>query len=554
MQSFNWPELIGGVAFFFYGLQNIRNSLQMMAGGRIRAALGRVTNNRIVALAFGALITLVLQSSSATTVMLVSLAGTQLLTLAQAFGVILGADIGTTFVVVLLSIKKVTDYALIVISCGFALQWMAKRRKTKNVGSVILGFGLVFYGMYLMSFATAPLKDNPAAMQAFQYMASHPLTNLIIAAIFTAVIHASAATIGMAISLSFAGLISFEAAIPIVLGANIGTCITAFLSSFGMGVDGRRVAVAHFMVKFFGVALAFPFIGDIASAIDNISNHLTNIVPNFVPNDAGKIALTHLLFNTAIAILFLPFVKWGIILIKKLVPEPIYKPEPFGPLYLDNKFLDTPVLAFAQAKREIIRIAGYAFDLFKDSLKMFERSADVPERIEDLQSKDDKVDVLEKATRFYLAKLSREQLSDEEIRLQYALLNTADNLEEIGDIISKDMTLLAKKKWDNNSVFSDEGWKELKEFHSEVTENFNLTISAITSPHPEIIQKIERHQKKIYELEQTYKKAHINRLHDGMKETLETSSIHLELLSNLRRVNGQLTYISKVISEDSRLS
>lgn len=549
MESFSWAGFIGGLAFFFYGLQLIRSALQLMAGGRIKATLGRATGNRFKAIAFGTFITLVLQSSSATTVMLVSLASTQLLTLPQAFGVILGADIGTTFVVILLSIKKVTEYSLLIVALGFAMQWFAKRSRTKHTGSVILGFGLVFFGMHLMSIATAPLKEHEMAMHTFQYMAAHPLANLIAATIFTAIVQASAATIGMAISLSFAGLISFEAAIPIVLGANVGTCITAFLGSFGMGTDGKRVAVAHVLVKIIGVAIAFPFIKNIAAGIDAITSYVAAVVPHLAPGDSGKIALTHLLFNVAIAILFLPMIGTGVKLVKKLVPEPEGAPEPFAPRYLDKKVLDTPILAFAQVRREIIRVAGYAFDLFKNCLSMLETSGNIPDRIEEIQGKDDKIDILDKAIRFYLAELSQEELSNDQAKSQYALFNITGNLEEIGDIVSKDIAMLAEKKWNKKVVFSEEGWKELRDFHAHVLENFNLTISAITTPHPEVIQKIMRHQEIIYDLEQRYHQAHIGRLHDGMKVTFETSSIHLDILSNLRRVNGQLTYIAKIASE-----
>lgn len=539
--------MIGGLAFFFFGLQSIRSALQLMAGGRLKESLQRVTNNRFVALGFGVLITLVLQSSSATTVMLVSLAATHLLSLSQVFGVILGADIGTTFVVILLSIKKVADYSLLIFAAGLAIRLIGKRKKTQHMGSVFLGFGLVFFGMYLMAQAAYPLRENPIAINVFQYMAERPFLNLIVATLFTAVVQASAATIGMAISLSFAGLLSFEAAIPIILGANIGTCITAFLGCIGTGVDGRRVAVAHMFIKIIGVAIAFPFIGRIAAGIDYIASDITALLPEISPGDAGKIALTHLFFNIAIAIIFLPFIKWGVTMVKKLVPEPPHHEEPFGPRYLDEKALETPILAFAQTKREIIRMAGYAFALFKDCLEMFEHGGGVEEKIENIESRDDKIDILEKAVRFYLAKLSQEELSDEQADAQYKLITIAMNIEEIGDIISKELVPLARKKWEKNRAFSAEGWKELDHFHETVVQNFNLTISAIASPYPEVIQKIIRHQQEIYDLEQKFKQQHLSRLHDGLPETFETSSIHLDLLSNLRRVNGQLTYIAKVV-------
>jgi phosphate:Na+ symporter len=278
--------------------------------------------------------------------------------------------------------------------------------------------------------------------------------------------------------------------------------------------------------------------------------YMSDVIRSISPTDAGKIAVFHLFFNAVIALLYLPFIKLGVAAVKRLVPDPPLAEEPFGPRYLDDNLLETPVLAFAQAKREIIRVAGYACDLFKDALRMFERGAHVQEIMEDIENRDDKIDILDNAIRLYLAKLSRGQLSDEEAVLQSKLFNVAGNIEEIGDIVSKDLVLLARKKWNKNCFFSEDGWKELRTFHDRVLENFNITISAIASPYPEVVQKIIRHQQEIYDLEQEFKQRHINRLHDGMKDSLETSSIHLDVLSNLRRVNGQLTYIAKVVSEE----
>lgn len=543
--------MIGGLAFFFYGLQAIRNSMQLLAEGRIKSALRRITQNRFLAVGFGIFITLMLQSSSATTVMLVSFASTQMLTLWQAFGVILGADIGTTFVAVLLSIKKISEYSLVLIAFGFTFQWLSKRKKTQHLGAVILGFGLVFFGLNLLVHSAEPLKQNELATQFFFYMANNPLASLVVATIFTALVHASAATVGIAISLAFTGLIDFQTAIPIVLGANLGTCVTALMATIGTGIDGKRIAIAHIFTKLVGVAIIFPFIPAIAKFINSTSAYVCSCFNLVVPNDAGKIAITHLLFNVFVALLFLPFIGWGVSIIKKIVPDPVNAPEPFGPKFLDEKVLDTPILAFAQTRREMIRASGYAYSLFEDCLKMFEKRSDVPDIIEDIQSRDDKIDILDKAIRFYLAKLSRELLSDELSREQYALLNITSNIEEIGDIVSNDMVSLAKKKFSNNLVFSEDGWRELRHFHAQVLENFDITISAMTTPHPEVIQKIIRQQQKVYDLEQEYKYSHISRLHDGKTETFYSSSIHLDLLGDLRRVNGQLTYIARVISEQT---
>ena len=214
MGGFGWIPMIGGLAFFFFGLSSARNGLQLAAGERLRLLMGRLTHNRIFATGLGALITVILQSSSATTVILVSFAETHLMNLTQAIGVTLGSGIGTTLVVILLSFKKITDYALLLVAVGIALNQLSRNQKAKYIGSVVLGFGFIFFGMHLMSSAAEPLRNSEVAINVFAFLADHPVTNLIFATLFTAIVQTSAATIGLAIALSFSGTLPFAAAVP----------------------------------------------------------------------------------------------------------------------------------------------------------------------------------------------------------------------------------------------------------------------------------------------------------------------------------------------------
>ena len=546
MESFKWSVLIGGLAFFFFGLTGARKGLQLVVGDRLRAALGRVTNNRLKAFGFGAFVTVLLQSSGATSVMLVSFADTHLLNLFQAVAVLLGADFGTTFVVILLSIKGMADIALSIVALGFFWELLSKHRRTKSIGSILMSFGLVFYGMNLMVSAAAPLKTSEAAMAIFAYLSVHPLASLICATILAAAVH-SAGMIGIAIALAFAGAISFEAAVPLVLGANVGTCVTAILAGLGSGTEGKRVAAAHTINKLIGVAIAFPFIHQIVGSIDAIDAFVVRVFPSFETGVAGKIAMTHVLFNIALAFLILPLIGPLIRLIKKFVPEPKEKKEEeFKPLYLDKAALETPALAFAQAKREIMRLANIAYELFNDCLKMFSRGLDKDEEIERIQSEDDKIDLLDKAIRFYLAEVATEKLSADQSHMQLVLLSITTDLEEIGDTVSKEMVMLARKKGEWHRLFSDEGWRDLRGFQALVGENFNLMISILTQPSEEIATKIYRHEEHIDDVEQNLRQAHINRLHQGLKEAIDTSSIHLDILGNMRRINSKIAHIVRM--------
>jgi len=539
MEAFGWAKMLGGLTLFFYGLQLGRNGLKLASGERLKLLLGRVTTNRFSALGLGAIVTFILQSSSATTVILVSFAESHLITLAQAFGVILGADIGTTLVVIILSFKKITEYALYIIVIGFAMSKLARTQKVRYVSEVILGFGFVFFGMALMAAATKPLHDSAMAMQIFAFLADNPFWNLLFATVFTGIIQASAATIGIAIALSFSGVLTFEAAIPIVLGANVGTCITACLSCVGMGIAGRRVAMAHVIVKVIGVALVFPFISQVAAIIERLNAYISDSFMLVLPT-AGKIALTHLLFNVFVALLFLPLVGPAVKLVNALVPSRKEEKEEFGPKYLDEKALDTPSLAFSQAILEIHRIANIAHDMFRDILEIFKMDVDFNRSAEHVGSADDRIDKLEKSVRFFLAKVSEKELTAQQASEHVSLITLAGDIEDIGDIMSKDMLTLAKKKRGKVVRFSEEGWKELKAFHDMVLQDFDLTISMLAHPHTDIAQKLFRHKDHLREVEQQMRQAHMQRLHDKLPETYETSSIHLDLLSCMRAVHTKL--------------
>ncbi len=543
MSDFSWASMIGGLAFFFLGLSSARNGLQLAAGERLRLLMGRLTNNRFSAIGLGALITVMLQSSSATTVILVSFAETQLMTITQAFSVILGADIGTTLVVILLSFKKITQYSLFLVALGIAMERLSRNQKMRYIGSSILGFGMIFFGMYLMSSAAVPLRESPLAMKIFEFLAAHPLMNLIFATVFTGIIQASAATIGLAIALSYSGALSFEASIPIVLGANIGTCITAGLSCFGMGTAGRRVAVSHVLIKITGVLLVFPFIHEIAIWVSKLDAYLASSFVTFKLATSGKIALTHLLFNIFIAAFFFPLVRPGVWLVKKIVPRRAEEKVVFGPKYLDEGALDTPALAFAQAKREVMRIARIAHEMFEGVLNLFRLDVDFDRLIEKCASADDKIDILEKAVRFYVSKVSQKTLTETQVKTQVALLSIGSELEDVGDAISKEIINLAHKKRRKLARFSDEGYEELTKLHGLVLSNFDLMISMLMHPHDDIALKALRHEKHLNEVEQELRQSHLQRLHDKRPETYETSTIHMDLLSQFRMINSKLTRI-----------
>lgn len=542
--AFNWSMLIGGLAFFFFGLSKAREGLQLSAGDRLRAILGHLIGNRFRGFFIGSLITIILQSSSATSVMLVSFASAGLISLQSAIAVMLGADIGTTLVVILLSIKKITEYSLVITAFGFLLSAWANQRKARYVGLVILGFGLVFYGMNLMSDAAIPLKNSEIASKVFVYLSDNPLTMLMLSTLFTAVIQTSAATIGIAIALSFAGLIDLQGAAPIVLGANVGTCMTAIIGCIGMGYDGKRVALAHTLSKILGVVMFYPLMPSAIKLVEFIHPYIIGEFLHIQAGVAGEIAIFHLLFNIALAIVFLPVISGLEKIVLYIIPQRESE-EKFGPKYLDETALTTPSIAFAHVKREILRMAEITHDLLDKSLLMFSKGEDALTRIEELESEEDKIDILEKAIKFYLAKISQENLSEDNAKAQISLLSITSDLEDIGDIISRELSVLARKKSSWHRIFSQEGWTDLRGFQRKVEDNFDSVLLLLVSPSDEILNKIRRHENEMNEEEQHLRQSHLNRLHQGLQETFDTSSIHLDILANLRRINTKLAQIAE---------
>ena len=341
--------MLGGLALFLYGIRKMSEGMKKTAGNKIRTILAALTRNRFMALFIGAFVTMVIQSSSATTVMLVGFVQAGLLNFMQSLGIILGADIGTTITAQLIAFK-VTDYALLMIAIGFGLQLIARDDDLLNIGEIVMGFGILFYGMKLMSDAMQPLRDLPGIIETMKSL-ENPLLGLLIGTAFTALVQSSAASIGVVIVLAHQGLVTLESGIPIILGANIGTCITAGLASINATREAKRVALAHVLFKVAGVMLFIFWIPAFAELIRNIS-------ARFGSDIARQIANAHTFFNVSLGIVFLPFINIFSLVIMKILPD---KAEGLSVIpsteYLDETSFSTPSLAIELARKETSRMA-----------------------------------------------------------------------------------------------------------------------------------------------------------------------------------------------------
>jgi phosphate:Na+ symporter len=524
--------LLGGLAIFLFGIKFGGRGLQKAAGGRLRDAVCKLTSNRFLGLITGVTVTVIIQSSSATTAMMVSFANAGVIILQQALGVILGADIGTTLTVQLIAFR-IFDYALLFVLLGFVL-FISKVERYSRLGQIILGFGLLFFGMSVMASAVGPAKDHPAFVGFMLGVERNAALAIIASAIFTAIIQSSAATIGLVLTFAFQGVITLNSAIPLVLGANIGTCVTALLASLGGGVEGRRIAWAHTFFKVAGVVLLVPFLGP-----------FTNFVAGTAPALTRQIANAHSLFNIGAALLFIPFVKPWAHLFRFLVKEEEVDVETFKPVYLDRRVLDTPSLAIGQATREVLRMADITYSVYSKSIEVFLRN---DESLRDrLVEEDDKIDALEEAITPYLTQISQKEMSDREAERAVALLFIVKNLELIGDIVSKSLMDLALKKIMVSPRFSTEALERIDHYHEQIEKTFQMAIDSLASMDRKLAREVVERKSEMNILERELHKEHLSILRGRQEEMAETSTVFLDVISDLKRINSYASGIAYAV-------
>ncbi len=531
-------NLFGGVLLLLYGIRLVNDGLQNAAGPRIRTLLRSLTSNRLAAVGAGAFITGLIQSSSATSVMLVGFVSAGLMSFRQTLAVILGADIGATLTVQLIAFH-VTDYAVLLVGLGLAFSLFAKRHHLKTIGQGLLGFGFVFLSIRIMSDALAPLQQNALFKEVMVALVGSPVTGILLSAVFTGLIHSSAATIGIALALAGNGLVSLDAAIHIVLGANIGTCSTALMASFRAPAEARRVAWAHVLFKVAGVGLLLAVLPLFERLVSWSGSDM-----------ARQIANAHSAFNVILALVFLPFLGLIAKLLTRLVPESAVEKK-FGPMYLDDHVLGTPSLALSQATREVLRESDIVKEMLGDAIRVFQ--IEDPGAIAAVRDKDNLVDVLDRQIRLYLTKLSSSRLTEVQGRRAVALLEASRDLESIGDIIDRNIIPLALKRITKGLMFSAEGMREITDYHRKLVENFDIVLSAFATQDQDLARRALRNKEELEGLERELTQAHLDRLRKGLQESIDTSHIHLDAIGNLARINTLITHIIYPVFEDPRI-
>jgi len=527
--------LVGGLALFLFGMDLMTESLKLVVGDKARIVLEKLTSNRFVGLLTGAGITAVIQSSSVTTVLVVGFISAGLMSFVQSIPVILGADIGTTITAQIIAFN-ITNWALVLIAAGFGISAIAKRQKRKSQGTALLGLGLIFFGMVVMGTSMSPLRTYEPFINMMKTL-DNPLLGILAGAVLTAVIQSSSATTGIVIVLASQGLITPVAGIALVLGANIGTSVTALLAAIGKPREAQRAAVAHLLLKVAGVLIWIPLVGWLASIVGRIGG-----------GTGREIANAHTIFNVFNAMIFLPFVNQIAALVTKLVPD---KPVEAGmrPMYLDRSLIRNPSLALSAARMEMLRMASRVQGMLADILPAtMDGSID---SLADVESMDDEVDLLHGLLLEYLGDIGEARLSEESSDELMDLFEATNALEAIGDIIETNLVALGHQRIGSSVVVSDETREVLEIYHKAVSDAFQLALIAVTQKDQAAARKVSKMKSHVRNLERAATQHEAARLVVDEPNRIATYRFETDVIANLKRIYYFTRRIARVAVPES---
>jgi len=513
--------LIAGIAFFHYGMGLASQSLEKLLATRITALMNKISDNNFLSIVVGISLTTLLQSSGAVTSMLVGLGSARVINLRQVMGVIIGTAVGSTLTVQLISLN-ISHYALPMFAIAFGFYFQIKKTGVKSTALAVMGFSLLLFGMQMMSIASRHFAENPLLNEFFQSIRDNPGYSLVISMLFCSFVHSSAVTVGLAMSLTSAGAITIGDAMLWVYGANIGTTSTALIAAAGSNYIGKQVAWAHFFYKTVSVLLFYPF-----------TKYFVDLLAQFDTTPARITANSHFFFNIISAVIFFPFIDKGAKFIQKLFPKG--PQDEFGADFLGLNNYQSSALATSYAQREIMRTADIVHSMVVDSIKLFDSSD--PTLIESIKDRDNKVDFLYRETKMFLL----DHANKSNTAVQQNILNMImfiSDLERAADAIDINIVALAIKKHALRLEFSQEGWDDIKAMHGHVIKAASMAINAYQSK--DLCSEAIRLKRELAKLEINLRENHIGRLNRGMRDSINTSSIHLDLLSEYRRIASLL--------------
>ena len=549
MNDINWLNValsfLGGFGLFLFGMEYMGEGLQKAAGSKMKNLLGVLTSNPFLGVLVGAAVTAMIQSSSATTVMVVGFVNAGLMSLKQAVGVIMGANIGTTVTAWIVSLGEWTSFlkpavlAPLCIIIGVIMLSFCKKQSIKHIGQILFGFGGLFLGLEMMSEAAQPLSELEEMKTLFVVLGNNPLLAILAGAGVTAIIQSSSASVGILQALALVGLVRWDSAIYIILGQNIGTCITAILSSIGASKNAKRAAAMHFLFNFIGSAI-FAVIGIVGFKF---------FIPEFgaMPIDVTQISVVHTIFNVLNTLLLFPFAGALVVIAERLIKDEGSECEESELQHLDERILETPSFAVENAVKEVIRMGSIAMENTKASIEaLFEKDE---KKIQQVFEREKTINELQRGINHYLVKFSNVTLSEEEKAIVTRLFHTVSDIERVGDH-ADNIAELAAQMIEENLTFSPKAIEELKEITDTAIQSFAYALQGHELDDLEIAKKTLPLEEKVDMMEAKLRSRHMKRLANNTCNPI-AGILFLDTVSNIERISDHASNIALSILDDN---
>ncbi|SHJ91125.1 Na/Pi cotransporter family protein [Tepidibacter formicigenes] len=530
--------IIGGLGLFLYGMNLMGSGLQKAAGEKLKKTIELLTSNRFMGVLVGTLVTAIIQSSSATTVMVVGFVNAGIMKLTQAVGVIMGANIGTTVTAQLVSFK-LTDMAPVAVGIGMIIYLFSSKEKNKQIAEILIGFGILFIGMDFMKHAVKPLREVPAFTNMLVSFGHNPFLGILMGFGLTVIVQSSSASMGILLALASEGLMPLSSALPILYGENIGTCVTALLSSIGASKNAKRAAIMHLTFNIIGTTL-FAFV---------LTNPITSLVTKLNPVDVTRqIANAHTFFNIINVIIQFPFAMLLVKIAMTIIPEKDDEVvEHKLTKYIDERILETPSIAVANTIRESLRMGKKAGESFESAMNGFFNKS--KKSVYETFEKERIVNDLEKAIMEYIIKLSNKSVSVGNREIVDGLFHTINDIERVGDH-ADNIAELAMEVIEKDLPFSDSALEDLKVMFDKVMNAYKYSLKAMKNGDRNLAFNVIKLEEQIDEMEKSYRKNHIYRLNNNICNT-ESGIIYLDLISNMERIGDHASNIAKAVIDAS---
>ena len=536
MGSFVLLDLVGGIALLLWGLHMVQSGILRAFGADLRRFLGVALKSRFTAILAGLGITALLQSSTATGLMTAAFVGDGLVALVPALAIMLGANVGTTLIVQVFSFD-VAWLAPVLLVIGVIAFKRGTRTVIRDLGRVVIGLGLMLLSLHILLDTLAPAENAPAVRALLAAATTMPVLNIIFGAALAWAAHSSVAVVLLVMSLSYSNFITPVAAIALVIGANLGSAINPLIEGGGLNNPvARRLPLGNLINRLVGCALVLPLLEPITVAMKTLDSNPVRMLADF-----------HTLFNLALAVLFIGPLPALARLLEWLVPEPDASTDPSAPIYLDAAAISTPSLALTCAARETLHMGDLIETMLRRSIDAL--MTDDRRLVIEIERMDNLVDRLHEAIKLYVTKITRESLDEAESRRAMEIIACAINFEHVGDIIDKNLMELATKKIKNRLSFSDSGAAELQAFHRRVLDSLKLAFTVFMSGDVKVARQLVEEKVVIREAERAAAENHLERLRNGLTASVETSSLHLDILRDLKRIYSHICAIAYPVLE-----